>query len=239
MNEFVLENIPFQVDVPILMQELGIDRNKFDSNPIERLVVEAQAIARPKAYYKVVPIEARGDDSVVIEGIKFVSRVLQVNLENEERVFLYAATCGTELDEWSSDIDDGIQHLWKNEIMELALEADVDIEQISLSSDSNGSMPVFDEQGEVVKLTIGDIRNLYTECKDLVAKGFSLDDVLKLVTVNPAKRVGIFQRKGSLEEGKDADLLILGDDLEIESVMAKGELLVHQAEILVKGTFEE
>jgi beta-aspartyl-dipeptidase (metallo-type) len=123
--------------------------------------------------------------------------------------------------------------------LELALEADVDIEQISLSSDSNGSMPVFDEQGEVVKLTIGDIRNLHTECKDLVAKGFALDDILKLVTVNPAKRVGIFQRKGSLEEGKDADLLILGDNLEIESVMAKGELLVHQAEILVKGTFEE
>jgi len=59
------------------------------------------------------------------------------------------------------------------------------------------------------------------------------------VTANPAKRVGLFESKGSLEPGKDADLLILGPDIEIDSVVAKGRLMVHKQDIIVKGTFEE
>jgi hypothetical protein len=121
MNDFVLDSIPFQIDVSLLMQKLRVDRNKFDSEPIERLVIEAKAVARPKAFYKVVPIEARGDDYVVMEGMKMTSRVLRVNLENEHRVFLYAATCGTELEDWSSSTDDGIQQFWTNEIKGMAL----------------------------------------------------------------------------------------------------------------------
>jgi hypothetical protein len=38
---------------------------------------------------------------------------------------------------------------------------------------------------------------------------------------------------------KDADLLILRPDWEIESVMAKGRFLIHQNQILVKGAFEK
>ena len=58
------------------------------------------------------------------------------------------------------------------------------------------------------------------------------------MTSNPAKRAGIFRSKGSIEEGKDADLLILNKDLQIESVMAKGRLMIHEGQVLVKGTFE-
>ena len=56
---------------------------------------------------------------------------------------------------------------------------------------------------------------------------------------DPAKRIGAFSSKGSLAVGKDADLLILSPDLEIESVMAKGRLLIRQNQFLVKGTFEK
>jgi hypothetical protein len=45
--------------------------------------------------------------------------------------------------------------------------------------------------------------------------------------------------KRSLAGGKDAGPLILNLDLEIESVMAKGRLLIHQNQFLVKGTFEK
>ena len=36
------------------------------------------------------------EDSVVVDGITFKSRVLRVNLEQTHRVFPYLATCGTE-----------------------------------------------------------------------------------------------------------------------------------------------
>jgi beta-aspartyl-dipeptidase (metallo-type) len=123
--------------------------------------------------------------------------------------------------------------------LNMALEEGVTIDQITLSSDSNGSMPVFDEKGRMVRLAVGDIQNLYLEWRDLFREGFPFQDVLKLVTSNPAKRAGIYQTKGSIEEGKDADLLILGDDMKIETAMAKGQIMIDRGEVVVKGTFED
>jgi beta-aspartyl-dipeptidase (metallo-type) len=100
-------------------------------------------------------------------------------------------------------------------------------------------MPVFDDKGNMIKIAVGDIQKLYEEWRDLVREGFPLQDILKLVTSNPAKRAGIFQGKGSIEQGKEADLLVLDNDLKIETVMAKGQVMVDQGRVLVKGTFEE
>ncbi|HSO61165.1 MAG TPA: beta-aspartyl-peptidase [Desulfobacterales bacterium] len=124
------------------------------------------------------------------------------------------------------------------EAIRMALDAGISVDQISLSSDSNGSMPVFDEKGNVVKLGVGDIQCMFDDWQLLVKTGLSLEESLKIVTANPAKRVGLFESKGGLAPGKDADLLILGPDLEIDSVIAKGRLMVHEQEIIVKGTFE-
>lgn len=123
--------------------------------------------------------------------------------------------------------------------LKMALEEGVAMEQITLSSDANGSLPIFDEKGKLIRLAVGDIKNLHREFKELAKEGFALEELLKLITMNPAKRLGIDRAKGSLEEGKDADLLILNQDLEIDSVMAKGQLMIHQGKILKKGTFEE
>jgi beta-aspartyl-dipeptidase (metallo-type) len=124
------------------------------------------------------------------------------------------------------------------EALRMALAAGVSLERLTLSSDANGSMPIFDEYGRMTGLAVGDIGNLYAEWKNLVKQGFSVGDATSLVSSNPARRAGIFQRKGSIEEGKDADIIIVGPDLEVESVLAKGRLLVHEGRVVVKGTFE-
>jgi beta-aspartyl-dipeptidase (metallo-type) len=128
--------------------------------------------------------------------------------------------------------------LTTKQALQKALDEDVSIDQITLSSDSNGSMPIFDEAGKIIKLAVGDIQNLYFEWKELVKEGFPLDGMVRLVTSNPAKRIGVYQTKGSIEEGKDADLLILNRELEIETVLAKGQVMIQQGELMVKGTFE-
>jgi hypothetical protein len=123
MTEVIIDDIPFEIDLPMLLRELRLDRNKSFINQLEHLVDQAQAIGRPKAFYKVAAIEERGDDYVVIEGIKFASRVLRVNLKGIDQVFLYAATCGVELDELASSVDGDIQNYWMNEINGLALDS--------------------------------------------------------------------------------------------------------------------
>jgi beta-aspartyl-dipeptidase (metallo-type) len=122
--------------------------------------------------------------------------------------------------------------------LQMALDGGVSIEQITLSSDSNGSMPIFDKRGNLVRLAVGEIQNLYLEWRRLVEEGFPMEDTLKMVTSNPAKRAGIYQTKGSLEEGKDADLLILNDDLSIDTVIAKGRTMIQGGKVEVKGIFE-
>jgi beta-aspartyl-dipeptidase (metallo-type) len=119
------------------------------------------------------------------------------------------------------------------------LNAGVPLAQVSLSSDSNGSMPIFDACGRVTALGVGDIRCLFADWRMLARSGLPLEDALQLVTANPARRAGLFHRKGGLAPGKDADLLLLTPDLEIETVVAKGRVMVADGRVIVKGTFEE
>jgi beta-aspartyl-dipeptidase (metallo-type) len=120
-----------------------------------------------------------------------------------------------------------------------ALAAGVPIERISISSDSNGSMPIFDAHGRVVRLGVGEIQCLFEDWQSLTAAGVPLEESLKVVTSNPAQRVGLIERKGSLAVGKDADLLILSRSGTLESVFAMGRLMLHRGKLRVKGTFEE
>jgi len=124
------------------------------------------------------------------------------------------------------------------EAIRMAIDAGVPVDRISLSSDSNGSMPIFDAAGNVVRLGVGDIQCLLDDWRIMVRSGLPIETSLRLVTENPAKRVGLFESKGSLEAGKDADLLILDSELALEAVLAKGRLMMDRGEVLVKGTFE-
>ncbi len=60
-------------------------------------------------------------------------------------------------------------------------------------------------------------------------KGFPRDEVLRAITINPARMFGVEHRIGSIEKGKDADLVILdGDPLSIKtrivSVIINGKI---------------
>jgi len=69
-------------------------------------------------------------------------------------------------------------------------------------------------------------------------KVLPLPDALALITSNPADRLGISGRKGSIREGADADLLILDEELRIEQVFAKGRLMIDDGRAVVKENFE-
>ncbi len=123
--------------------------------------------------------------------------------------------------------------------LKMLLEAGVPIEQITFSSDGQGSLPIFDENGCFKGLGIGKVDTLHREFRDSVLeKGVKIEDGLKVITTNPAQILKLMQ-KGSLESGKDADILLLDkNSLEIQSVIAKGKMMIKENEILIRGTFE-
>lgn len=55
--------------------------------------------------------------------------------------------------------------------------------------------------------------------------GLDLVSAIKLVTENPAKELGVFGEKGSLALGKDADIVIFDDSLEIFATIVRGNVL--------------
>jgi hypothetical protein len=123
MEPTLLTDISFHPDLPALKEHLHIRPGSSHEADLEVLARQAESLARPKAFYKPVFIDVREDDTVVLEGISFTSRVLRVNLEKAHRVFACVATCGRELEAWANAQEDMLGRFWAESIMEYAVGA--------------------------------------------------------------------------------------------------------------------
>ena len=119
------------------------------------------------------------------------------------------------------------------------LKAGVSSDQITFSSDGQGSLPIFSPDGTFCGLGVGKVTSLYREMRDgVLTEKLPLSVALKPVTINPAKLLKLSQ-KGRIEEGKDADLVLADENsLEIDTVIAMGKIMVCNGQVLIKGTFE-
>lgn len=52
-----------------------------------------------------------------------------------------------------------------------------------------------------------------------------LEDAIRMASESPAKRINIYDRKGSLQRGKDADIVLLDAELNVHAVMQMGRLV--------------
>ena len=125
MDPILLDDIPFDVDVSELFERLHVGEGSERAGDLARLVEDARSVGKPKALYKPAFVESRNDDTVVIDGVTFRSRVFRVNVDHEDRVFPFLATCGRELDEWSSGFDDMVYAFWADTIKMMAVDAAV------------------------------------------------------------------------------------------------------------------
>lgn len=134
MKTVVLQEIPFTADRAEVRRVLGLPApeprapaheaiGQSPSDGIDEMAAAAEKIARPKAVYRDSFIDSRSDDSVVIDGIAFQSRVLRVNLDPVHRVFPHVATCGTELEAWSDSFSDPLERFAADVIKEQAVRA--------------------------------------------------------------------------------------------------------------------
>ena len=114
----------------------------------------------------------------------------------------------------------------------------VTADHVTLSSDAFGSQPRFNEQGECIGLTYASPKYLHKTIQSLVRRGMALEEALKLLTSTPAVLLGKEEVKGCVAAGADGDLLVLDENLEIDSVFARGKTAVWQGEVVMKGRFE-
>ncbi|MBG9447492.1 isoaspartyl dipeptidase [Cytobacillus firmus] len=123
--------------------------------------------------------------------------------------------------------------------LRIMLDEGVPAGQITFTSDGQASLPDFNEQGELIGLQIGKVSTLFSEVRDaILQEGVSMENALSVITKNPASILKLHQ-KGRIEEGKDADLVLLNKEtLAIETVFSLGKKMVEDGKAVVKGTFE-
>lgn len=119
------------------------------------------------------------------------------------------------------------------------LDDGVPVERMTFSSDGQGSLPVFNNAGEMTGLQVGKMNSLFTEVKDAVMEeNIPLETAVRVITSNDADLLKLPQ-KGRIREGNDADLVLADENsLAIRTVISLGQVMMRDGEIVVKGTFE-
>ncbi len=99
-----------------------------------------------------------------------------------------------------------------SEAVARAFEARVEPTRITLSSDANASLPQFDEARRFVGLRAGRLKSLFEVLGQCINDhGISLERAIGVASTHAADALKL-PRKGRLQAGSDADLLVLAED---------------------------
>ena len=111
---------------------------------------------------------------------------------------------------------------------------------VTFSTDSNGSLPIWNEKKEMVGIGAASITALHETIRAMVKmQGCPLEEAIRPVTENVAKALRLYPAKGVLASGSDADLLLLDDDLQIREMYAMGKCMLRGGQMQVHVNFEE
>lgn len=110
-------------------------------------------------------------------------------------------------------------------------------ERITISSDAGGCLPVFDAEGHVCRMGVGESGALLETLNEVLKRGVPLERALPAFTSNPARLLRL-PAKGRIRVGADADLVALDAAGAAHDVMASGVVHVRDGHIEHRGTFE-
>lgn len=105
------------------------------------------------------------------------------------------------------------------------LDNDGPLERLTISSDADSGHPMI----------------YFEQFRSLVLREkFPLERVLPIVSLNPARAVRLDHRKGTVERGKDADVVVLDrDTLDVREVIARGKRMVRDGRVVGREKFLE
>ena len=118
------------------------------------------------------------------------------------------------------------------------LDEGISSDLFTISSDGQGSLPLFSADGQFLGIGMGQSSCLLKEVRECVQReNIPLEIAIKAITANPA-RVLCLDTKGQIKDGFDADLCLMTEDLNIPTVIAKGHVMVKDGAPIVKRMFE-
>ena len=119
-----------------------------------------------------------------------------------------------------------------------ALDAGVDPTKITLSTDGHGSVPRFNEKGEMIGLGVGGVAGNLTEVKRLISEfKMPIDQAVSFISSNVGAALGL-PGQGVIEVGGCANACLFNDAMELTTVISRNRVMMRNGEIVQKGTFE-
>lgn len=69
----------------------------------------------------------------------------------------------------------------------------------------------------------------------ITAAGIPLSETIRMMTITPAAIIGVDRQKGSITPGKDADVIVFDDNINIQMTMVKGKVIHKTGSVLLKA----
>ena len=116
---------------------------------------------------------------------------------------------------------------------------EVPLKQVTLSSDSNGSFPKWSPDMKIIGMGIGKMETLFDTIRHLIKdQDIPIADAVSIITSNVAEALMLYPRKGKIAKDSDADLVLLDQDLNIDSVLALGKVMMREGQMLAKNYYD-
>jgi hypothetical protein len=103
----ILNPIAVQVDLGAIKKSAHVPEG--EEHRLQSLISAAHSVMTAKAVYKVSYIETKAEDSVIIGGVLFKSKVLRKHLDKVERVFPYVVTIGKGVEDLEKTSGDALE----------------------------------------------------------------------------------------------------------------------------------
>ncbi|MDR0879663.1 MAG: beta-aspartyl-peptidase [Clostridioides sp.] len=121
-----------------------------------------------------------------------------------------------------------------------AMNRNLPLDHITISSDGHGSWSNYADDGTLLEIGVSGVDTLLKEVHRLVIElNIPLENAITYLTSNVAKSLNIYPNKGSIQVGSDADILIMSKNLDLDTVIAKGRVMMHGGNLRQKGTYEQ
>ena len=117
-------------------------------------------------------------------------------------------------------------------------------DKLTISSDGGGCLPHFNAEGELLRIGVGRSSTLVETLREVLnhqvphAPQVSMAEALAPFTSNVADLLKL-SHKGRLQQGNDADMVVLDKDYNICDVMARGRWHKRHGKTQIFGTYEQ
>ncbi len=124
----------------------------------------------------------------------------------------------------------------KADLIKLQVE-NLPLNHVTFSSDGNGSWSNYDEFGHLKEIGISSCDGILKSMEYLIHQGESIESIIQFGTSNVANALNLVN-KGFIEVNKDADILILDKQFNLDTLLALGQIMMKDKHIIKKGTYE-